>query len=179
MVSTKQEIQKQGISMDLILVEKNLCQIGNNFFKCAIGKGGLSSNKVERDGATPIGSFPLRQVFYRPDRLSLPETALPIVALTSKMGWCDDPVDPLYNQLVTLPYPGRHEELWREDHVYDLILVVGYNDCPIIAGKGSAIFIHLKHENYLPTEGCLAFAQEDLQEILSCLTLQSKVIIKG
>lgn len=165
--------------MDIILVKNNLCQVGSRFFPCAIGKGGLTNNKIEGDGATPTGTFPLRMIFYRPDRLNSPTTSLKAIPISPEMGWCDDCNDPYYNQLITLPYPARHEQLWRDDHVYDLIIVVGYNDAPINRGKGSAIFIHVARENYLPTEGCLAFCLEDLKQIVTHLTLGSKILIKN
>lgn len=161
----------------LILLAQNLCQLDGKVYRCASGRSGVVLNKVEGDGGTPVGIFPFRQVFYRADRVLRPKTILPAIALQPDMGWCDDPSDPLYNRQVILPYPARHEELWREDHVYDIILVVGYNDNPAISGKGSAIFIHLARENYSPTAGCLAFALEDLQEILQKLTSVSQVII--
>lgn len=161
----------------LILLTPNLCQLDEKIYRCASGKSGIVSGKVEGDGGTPVGTFPLRQVFYRPDRVLPPITTLPVVALQPHMGWCDDPLDPLYNQQIALPYLARHEELWRQDHVYDIILVVGCNDNPVIPGKGSAIFIHLVRENYTPTEGCLAFALEDLQQILQKLTPASQVVI--
>lgn len=162
---------------NLIFYKKNHCKIKQQDYYCAYGKGGVVSDKKEGDGATPVGAFPLRQVFYRPDRLPPPVTALPVFALRPDMGWCDEQTDPLYNWLITLPYPARHEKLWREDHLYDLILVVGYNDAPVILDKGSAIFIHIAKENYAPTEGCLAFSLVDLQSILTQLTPSSKVII--
>ncbi|WP_052046302.1 L,D-transpeptidase family protein [Candidatus Paracaedibacter symbiosus] len=161
----------------LIFYKKNFCKLDQQIYPCAFGKGGIVLNKVEGDGATPIGTFPLRQVFYRPDRLKPPVTQLPVTALHRDMGWCDDVEDPLYNQLVILPYSGRHEVLWRDDSVYDLILVVGYNDDPVVPGKGSAIFIHLAKENYPPTEGCLAFSFPDLESILRELTPESEVVI--
>lgn len=164
---------------NLIFFEKNKCKLNNKVYFCAYGKGGVILDKKEGDGGTPVGTFSLRQVFYRPDRLSPPVTTLPVQPLTPLMGWCDAESDPLYNQLIVLPYAGRHEKLWREDYVYDLILVVGYNDAPIVVGKGSAIFIHLARENYSPTEGCLAFSKVDLEEILSQLTPESKVIIQS
>lgn len=163
---------------ELIFFKENHCLFRKKVYLCAFGRGGVSFHKQEGDGATPGGTFSLRQVFYRPDRVASPITGLPITALTPNMGWCDDPQDPLYNQLISLPYPGRHEELWREDHVYDLIIVVGYNDDPVVPGKGSAIFIHLARENYSPTEGCLAFNHADLLEILKGLTPESRLVVK-
>jgi L,D-peptidoglycan transpeptidase YkuD (ErfK/YbiS/YcfS/YnhG family) len=148
-------------------------------FACALGKAGARADKREGDGASPLGRFGLRQVLYRPDREPIPQTGLPVRALTPADGWCDDPAVGDYNGMVRLPCPHRHERLWREDHVYDLIVVVGYNDAPVIAGHGSAIFLHLAREDYAPTEGCIAFSREDLLAILKELGPDSMVIIEA
>lgn len=136
--------------------------------RCALGLSGVktSENKQEGDGATPLGHWPMRQVFYRPDRLPKPETDLPVIALSPHMGWCDDPKHPLYNRQVALPFPASHEKLWREDHIYDLIVVLGYNDAPPAPDKGSAIFLHLARPDFSPTEGCIACPLPDLLDIL-------------
>ena len=140
--------------------------------RCALGKGGVAAigAKREGDGATPAGLWPLRRLFYRPDRLSAPRTRLPVTALTTTDGWCDAPGDPAYNQLVTWPYVASAEQLWREDGVYDLIVVLGYNDAPVVAGRGSAIFLHVARPDYSPTEGCVALAQVDLLDVLADAT---------
>jgi len=147
-------------------------------FRCALGRGGVARDKREGDGATPLGEFPLREVLYRPDREAPPPTKLPCRALTPQDGWCDEPGAPAYNRMVLLPHAYRHERLWREDHVYDLIVVVGHNDAPVISGHGSAIFIHLMREDYAPTEGCVAFAREDLLEILATLAPGAEIEIR-
>jgi L,D-peptidoglycan transpeptidase YkuD (ErfK/YbiS/YcfS/YnhG family) len=147
-------------------------------FNCALGKGGVSPDKREGDGATPLGSFELRQAFYRPDREAQPKTNLNLHALTPEDGWCDDPASGDYNKQVRLPYAQRHERLWREDRLYDLIVVVGYNDAPVVPGRGSAIFLHLAREDYAPTEGCIAFKREDLLTILAKLGPGSRVVIE-
>lgn len=136
--------------------------------RCALGRGGVTpaAVKVEGDGASPIGIWPIRQVFWRADRLPRPETALPVEALIPEAGWCDDPASPFYNLPVLLPFPMSHEKLWRDDSVYDLIVVLGYNDAPPIPGKGSAIFLHLARPDYSPTEGCVACAKDDLLALL-------------
>lgn len=136
--------------------------------RCALGKGGLlpARDKREGDGASPIGDWPMRRVFYRADRLAPPETGLPVQALRPEDGWCDDPAHPQYNRLVTRPFEASHEKLWRDDHVYDLIVELGHNDDPPIAGLGSAIFMHLAKPDYAPTEGCVALAEPDLRAVL-------------
>ena len=127
------------------------------------------ANKREGDGASPIGAWPVRRIYYRPDKGPAPETGLPVIALKPGDGWCDDPGEPCYNRLVPLPCPGSHERLWREDGLYDLIVELGYNDDPVIAGKGSAIFLHVARPGYLPTEGCVALAEPDLRWVLARL----------
>lgn len=137
--------------------------------RCALGRSGVAApaTKREGDGATPLGAWPMRRLYWRPDRLERPATALPVEALTPEAGWCDDPDDPLYNRPVILPYPGRHERLWREDNLYDLIVELGYNDDPVVPGLGSAIFLHLARPDFAPTEGCIACARTDFLALLA------------
>ena len=146
-------------------------------YRCALGWAGLSSNKCEGDGTTPIGRFPLRRVFYRPDRITKPKTQLAVHALRPQDVWCDDPSNEAYNQLVSLPFLASREHLWRKDHVYDLILELGYNDSPTIVGKGSAIFMHLAKPAYLPTQGCIALRCQDLLKVLENCESETEVVI--
>lgn len=132
-----------------------------------IGAGGIKSPKIEGDHATPAGILPLRRVFYRADRVASPVCHLPVEPLCPTDGWCDDPTHRDYNQYVTLPHPARHERLWREDHVYDIIVVLGYNDAPARPGAGSAIFMHLPPAGGRPTEGCIAMAEPALRDLLA------------
>ena len=136
--------------------------------RAALGKGGVITecNKREGDGKSPAGTYPIRYVFYRPDRVAPPDTALTVMALAPDDGWCDDPQNRDYNRLVKLPFAASHEGLWRDDHVYDLVVVLGHNDAPPVAGMGSAIFMHLARENYDGTEGCIALATDDLLALL-------------
>jgi L,D-peptidoglycan transpeptidase YkuD (ErfK/YbiS/YcfS/YnhG family) len=162
--------------MNLIL-HHNQLSWGSRIFPCSWGHGGIKNLKEEGDGATPVGSFPFRRVFFRADRIEKPETLLPLQALTQQDGWCDDLNDECYNQHVTLPYKGRHEKLWREDHVYDLILVVGHNDNPIEVGKGSAIFVHVRRPEGTPTEGCVALELQDLLKVIKEVTQKSSLVV--
>jgi len=142
-------------------------QWANHLFRCALGHGGVRIDKQEGDGATPAGRYPLRRILYRPDRLSAPATLLPVAALKPDDGWCDDPADPQYNRPVRLPYTGGHEELWRADALYDVVVVIGHSDAPVVAGMGSAIFMHLASAGYQPTQGCVALARQDLLDMLA------------
>ena len=109
----------------------------------ALGRSGIRALKREGDGGTPLGRFPIRQVLYRADRGPRPRTELPVRTIREDDGWCDDPSDRNYNRLIKLPSKGSAEGLKRTDHLYDLVLVLGYNDLPRVRGKGSAIFVHL------------------------------------
>ena len=151
---------------DLVVHLPGILRWRGRRFACAIGWGGVRSDKREGDGATPAGCFPLRRVLYRSDRVAPPRTALPIAPLSPQDGWCDDPGHPLYNQPLRLPHEARHEELWRADHVYDLIVILGHNDAPTVPGLGSAVFLHVAQPDYGPTAGCVAVAGGDLLSIL-------------
>ena len=148
-------------------------------YRCAIGKGGMiaAQNKREGDGASPIGEWEMRRVFYRADKIAPPISDLPIVPINQNDGWCDDPADPLYNRPVSLPYPARHEKLWREDDVYDIIVELGHNDDPPVPGLGSAIFLHIAKPDYEPTEGCIALSEENLRTVLKLADQGSKLQI--
>ena len=165
--------------IDIVVSATGVAQVGERRFRCAIGSGGIKRDKREGDGATPAGVWPLREVFYRADRIPRPSTKLPVRALARDDGWCDAPGDPKYNANVKLPYAASAERLWRRDRIYDLIVVVGYNDAPVVSGKGSAIFLHVARPNYSPTVGCVAFARRDLRAILSVIDERSRLDVRA
>lgn len=146
-------------------------------YKCSIGKNGVIKEKQEGDGKTPVGCFPIREIFYRSDRISKPESILSIQELSPEDGWCDDSKVANYNKFIKLPYSASHENLWREDNLYDIVVVLGYNDDPPIPGKGSAIFMHVAKENYSPTAGCIALNISDLLEIIKTANKDTLVCI--
>jgi L,D-peptidoglycan transpeptidase YkuD (ErfK/YbiS/YcfS/YnhG family) len=108
----------------------------------------------------------MRRLLYRADRLNAPETALDCAVIAPEDGWCDDPGDAAYNRPVRLPYPASHEKMTRDDHLYDVVVVLGHNDDPVVPGAGSAIFLHVARDDYGPTEGCVALALPDLLALL-------------
>ncbi len=142
--------------------------LGSDVTRCALGRGGVIAAEAKRegDGASPKGVWPIRRLLYRADRGPPPQTALPCAPIQPDDGWCDDPADAAYNRPVTHPYPASAEHMWREDHVYDLVVVLGHNDDPVIPGAGSAIFLHLAKRDYGPTEGCVALARADMEALL-------------
>ncbi len=139
---------------------------GGAIYPCALGKGGARAAKREGDGATPAGRFSLRRILYRADKIGKPQTALPIAAISRDDGWCDAPDDPLYNRQVRLPYGAHAESLWRDDDLYDVVVILGYNDDPVVKGLGSAIFLHVAKPDMGATEGCVALKLADLVAIL-------------
>jgi len=138
---------------------------------CALGKNGViaAEDGAEGDGKTPLGTYSVRRVFYRPDREEPPITGLHTSPLSADMGWCDAPESPHYNRQIKLPCGESHEKLWREDALYDLILVLGHNDTPVVSGLGSAIFVHVAKEGFLPTLGCVALELRALRRFLRAL----------
>jgi L,D-peptidoglycan transpeptidase YkuD (ErfK/YbiS/YcfS/YnhG family) len=149
--------------------------LGARRWRCTLGAGGVREDKVEGDAATPVGEFPLRRIYFRNDRLVLPKVTLPARPINEHDGWCDDPRAPIYNRLVRIPNEWSHEKMWREDALNDLVVVVGYNDDPPEGEWGSAIFLHLAREDYGPTQGCVAFARDDLLELLPLLTHETRL----
>lgn len=148
-----------------------------NAYRCALGSAGVTSRKREGDHASPMGCFTLRRVLFRPDREPAPDTLLPVAPLQPDSGWCDDPASASYNQPVTLPFGARAEKMWRDDALYDLVVVIGHNDAPVVPGCGSAIFLHVARADYAPTEGCIAFARDDLLAILRDCATDTRVCI--
>lgn len=146
--------------------------------RAAIGPGGIGTKRGEGDGITPRGSFPVREIFYRADRIAEPVTGLPLRAIRKDDGWCDAPDDPNYNRPVKLPYPASAEVMWREDHLYDLVAVLGYNDDPVVPGRGSAIFLHLARPDHSATQGCVALAYDDALAAIAQLKPGDKVIVE-
>ncbi len=148
-------------------------------YRCALGRSGVIApgNKREGDGYTPQGVWPLRECWYRPDKVTRPSTALPIQEIKRNDGWCDDAQHALYNRHFIIDAGAKNnqgmlsfEHLWRDDGRYDVIVPLGYNDDPIVAGKGSAIFLHMASPEYTPTEGCVALHHDDLLALLPELT---------
>ncbi len=152
---------------DIVVTPPDRLLAGGRAFACVLGPPGVTARKREGDGATPIGRFALRRVLYRADRIAPPATGLPVTPIDKDDGWCDAPDDPAYNRPVRLPYAASHERLWRTDHLYDIVVVLGHNDDPPVAGAGSAIFMHVARDDGGPTQGCIALAIDDLRAVLA------------
>ena len=142
--------------------------LAGRWTRCTLGRGGVTAaeRKREGDGCTPLGVWPLRRLLHRADREAPPPTRLPVLAISPDDGWCDDPRDGAYNRPVKLPYGAGCERMWRDDGLYDLVVVLGHNDDPPRPGLGSAIFLHLMREDAGPTQGCIALSRLDLLAVI-------------
>jgi L,D-peptidoglycan transpeptidase YkuD (ErfK/YbiS/YcfS/YnhG family) len=152
--------------------------IGAHIIPCALGRAGVRVRKREGDGATPCGvALKILQVYYRADRIARPRTPLPVRVLRAQDGWCDAATDRNYNKFVSLPYRASSEALWRDDHVYDIILDLSWNRYPVQKGKGSAIFMHLSEVDRQGTAGCIALSYDHLRKLMPRLSRKTNIIV--
>ena len=166
-----------NIQVKPVSTHRAILSLAGQQYPAAIGKQGVTTDKREGDNKSPIGSFGMRPAYFRPDKLTAPESALPFTALSETDGWCDDPAHKLYNLPITLTFEASHEKLWRQDDVYDLIIPLGYNDDPPRPGFGSAIFMHVARPDFSGTEGCVALALPDLLNVLKQVDIYTTVEI--
>ena len=162
-----------------ILINKKYLIYNNYKAKCAIGKRGIGYKKKEGDLITPVGSYKIKYILYRKDRIRKIQTKVKKIEIKKNMGWCDDPRSKKYNKLVKLPFFYNFEKLYRKENIYDIILVLNFNMSPVIRNKGSAIFVHVAKKNYEKTEGCVALKKIHLLKILKELKKNSKVMIEN
>ena len=145
--------------------------------RCSIGYNGLTKNKYEGDGCTPVGTFKINKILYRPDKISTYEFRIDSQIIEEGDGWCDDIESDLYNQKINFPFNHSAEHLYRNDDLYDIICIIDYNLNPIIKDKGSAIFLHVASDDYSPTHGCVAIKKNDLLQIALKLEKKSTITI--
>ena len=162
--------------MTIILKNKETLIFDDFSFKCCVGKKGITNNKIEGDKKTPSGLFSMGNVYYRKDRNSKPITKIKTISISKKMGWCDDADSKKYNKLIKTSLKIRHEKLFRKDYKYDYLIPINYNTKNIIAGKGSAIFIHLT-KNYSATAGCIGIKKKDMLILLKIINKKTKIKI--
>lgn len=156
---------------------RGVLRVGQRAFPCALGRSGMRATKREGDGASPLGRHRLGDVLYRADRVPRPRTGLRVKTLRRIDGWCDGALDRNYNRPVRLPYSASHEELWRADRLYDIVVVVDYNVRCRSRNLGSAIFMHVADPNFGPTAGCVALKLAHLQQVLALLPRRAELAI--
>jgi L,D-peptidoglycan transpeptidase YkuD (ErfK/YbiS/YcfS/YnhG family) len=162
----------------MIIVKKSgYLKYKNLKFRCALGKAGIKKKEREGDNVTPKGTFKITKIYYRHDKIKNIKTLIKKIKIKKNMGWCDDSASSFYNRQIELPSQLSHERLYRNDNLYDLILVLNYNTNPIIKNKGSAIFIHIAKKYYRKTKGCIALSKENLIELVSKIEKKTKIKI--
>jgi L,D-peptidoglycan transpeptidase YkuD (ErfK/YbiS/YcfS/YnhG family) len=144
----------------------------------ALGRGGIKACKREGDGGTPKGIFRPRQLWWRADRHPRPRTALPARAIRPDDAWCEDPLDRHYNGPVRLVDGQGGDRLQRDDHLYDFIVEIDHNTSPRIAGRGSAVFLHLARKDFSPTAGCVSMTKSAMLRLLERLDPQTRIVIE-
>jgi L,D-peptidoglycan transpeptidase YkuD (ErfK/YbiS/YcfS/YnhG family) len=149
---------------------KGLLVAGRAVFPCALGHGGISSNKREGDGATPLARMRILSGYYRGDHVAVRPTRLKLTPIRDDLGWCEVPGDRNYNRPVPIPYRASHETMRRADRLYDYCLVLDWNISPRRRGRGSAIFFHLARPDFTPTQGCVAVTEKVMQRLLPLLS---------
>ena len=160
-----------------ILIKNKKLSIADYKVKCAVGKRGIKIKKKEGDLITPKGTFRIKCVFYRKDRVSNLKSKIKKTPIKKNMGWCDDPRSKKYNMLVKLPFNYKAEKLYKSNNTYDVVLVLNYNMNPIKKNKGSAIFIHIAKKNYVATAGCIAIQKKDMKKIIKKIVKKTLVKI--
>jgi L,D-peptidoglycan transpeptidase YkuD (ErfK/YbiS/YcfS/YnhG family) len=144
----------------------------------ALGRGGILANKREGDGGTPRGIFHPRQLWWRADRHRLPKTLLPARPIRREDAWCEDPADRHYNQPIRLDREQGGDRLTRADHLYDFIVEIDHNAAPRVAGRGSAVFLHLARPNFAPTAGCVSMTKASMLRLLRRMSPQTRIVIE-
>ena len=157
---------------------RGVVHVGGAAFPCALGRSGIRDLKREGDGRTPRARLPLRRVFYRRDRLSRPASLQVVRAIRPTDAWCDDASDRRYNRLISRPPGSAEESLARADHLYDVIVELGWNDRPVRRHYGSAIFWHGAREGFTPTAGCVAIGRDVFAKILPRLARNAVMVVR-
>ncbi len=160
-----------------ILINKKYLTLDNYKAKCALGKRGIGYKRKEGDLITPKGTYKVKYILYRKDRVKKIQTKIKKIAIRKDMGWCDDPKSRDYNKLIKLPYAYSYEKIFRKENNYDIILILNYNMNPVIKNKGSAIFIHIAKKNYKKTEGCIALKKAHLLKIIKRINKNTTIKI--
>ena len=161
-----------------LLVQNNYLHSDIGQYPCAIGREGLTKNKIEGDLKTPVGKFRFKKIYYRADKLGKIIFNIPSQIILKDDGWCDDPKSKFYNQYIQFPFDGSAERLYREDDLYDILCVVNYNTDPIVPGKGSAIFLHISKPNFKGTEGCVAIEKSNMIKLAKNIDSKTEMLIR-
>jgi L,D-peptidoglycan transpeptidase YkuD (ErfK/YbiS/YcfS/YnhG family) len=157
---------------------KGWLTLGPLAWPVALGRTGIKANKREGDGATPRGAFRLKRLWWRADRHPRPVTSLPVRRIGADDGWCEDASDRRYNQPVRLAPHSKADRLRRADNLYDYVIEIDHNTRPRVAGRGSAVFIHIARPGFGPTAGCVALALNPLRQLLARVGRRTRIVVE-
>lgn len=143
----------------------------------ALGRGGIKANKREGDGATPRGSFRLKRLWWRAERHARPAGLLPARRIKPDDGWCENAADRRYNKPVKLAPASKADRLMRADALYDFIIEIDHNTRPRVAGRGSAVFVHVARAGFKPTAGCVALEIGALRRLLTRVGPRTRIVV--
>jgi L,D-peptidoglycan transpeptidase YkuD (ErfK/YbiS/YcfS/YnhG family) len=150
---------------------------GRRAIPVVLGRGGIAANKREGDGATPRGRFHLVRLWWRANRMPRPRTALAVRRIDGGLAWCEDPADRRYNRPFRRSANEPGDRLWRDDRLYDLVIEISHNTRPRVAGRGSAVFIHVARPDRGPTAGCVALDAKELRRLLGRVGPRTRIEI--
>uniref|UniRef100_Q07UN2 L,D-TPase catalytic domain-containing protein n=1 Tax=Rhodopseudomonas palustris (strain BisA53) TaxID=316055 RepID=Q07UN2_RHOP5 len=177
-------VRSPGTTLSLIRVRpaagnpsRGWLSAGGQTFPVALGRGGIRANKREGDGGTPRGRFRPLKLWWRADRAPRPATKLPVRAIGAGDAWCEDPADRRYNQPIRLEPGEAGDRLRRDDQLYDFIIEIDHNTRPRVAGRGSAVFLHLAREHFGPTAGCVAMRKSAMLRLLARIGPRTRIVI--
>jgi L,D-peptidoglycan transpeptidase YkuD (ErfK/YbiS/YcfS/YnhG family) len=175
----------QNIMLNLLRVRKSpgtntqgILIADGRVIRCALGRSGIGIKRGEGDGITPLGHHQLIEAHIRTDRVPVRASHFALSQITETDGWCDAVGDANYNRLVSLPYPASHEQMKRDDHLYDVVVVMDHNVTQRMSVGGSAIFFHLAHDDYRPTEGCVAISRKDMLWLLPQIGPETVMVVE-
>jgi L,D-peptidoglycan transpeptidase YkuD (ErfK/YbiS/YcfS/YnhG family) len=137
-------------------------------FPARVGYNGLSANRREGDGTTPIGTFTIGQTMY--GNAPNPGVTFRYRRLVCGDWWDEDPSSPTYNSFQHVrcgqrpPFRVKSEGMWQQPRAYPYLAVVEFNMRPVVPGRGSGIFLHAQTGG--PTEGCISLRRPDLRLVL-------------
>ncbi len=144
-----------------------------------LGRNGLSANRREGDGTTPIGTFPIGRTMYG----NAPDPGVRFAYRRLRCGdwWDEDPRSPTYNSFQHVacgtkpPFAGGSEGMWQQPRPYPFLAVIEYNMRPVVPGRGSGIFLHAQTGG--PTIGCVSLRRDRLAAVLRWLRPEARPAI--
>ena len=136
-----------------------------------LGATGFSDHHREGDFSTPTGAYGIGAVMY--GNAVDPGVRYAYHRLVCGDWWNEDPTTTGYNTFEhvpcgqTPPFSAGSEALWQEVAPYPSFAVIDYNAAPVVAGAGSAIFLHASTGG--STAGCVSIPLADLDTTLRWL----------